>query len=309
MLERKEDVEHKITDQEESPGITGTGRKARPTTPTSSPHKPPKGATCALSDRIITDEHQRDGSNEPRSPTMTATRPASNFADLKHDVQPSLMLQMPRARLSDANTKLERMTNNPTPLDDTPSPDETPKPPPNMPEDNPSAHQTIAFDTSSPSGRPSFRETVFFEQLDAHQQAHMVESSASGLYDLKEREMKLISYHGVKIRDFAFEARAAKEKSEAEAEFLRYANPDEHIFPESECSNIPAPVESSTAECHSQTDESPELVCERSYKNIYGSFAYGRMIKKKKWVDKEDGSSDDDDWNGLILGGNMNYGG
>lgn len=36
-------------------------------------------------ERIVKDEDQLDGTSEPRSPTMTATRPTSGFGDFEHD--------------------------------------------------------------------------------------------------------------------------------------------------------------------------------------------------------------------------------
>lgn len=245
---------------------------------------------------------------------MTVTRPVSNFGHFEHGLRPSLTLHMPTTRRSDLRAGFERIAIA-APKEGVPSPDETPKPPPKSPDDEPPACQTVAFDTSSPGDRPSFRASVFFQQLNTTQQSHAIEASASGFYDLNEREMKLIAHHGVQIRDFAFEARAEKEKSEAEAKRLQYPNPEEDVFPESECpdiseaeaeaesSNVPPAEEEMTADS--------ELGRERSFRNIYGSFAYERMMKKKEREEREEreeGSSDDDDWNGLIVGGNMGYG-
>lgn len=138
----------------------------------------------------------------------------------------------------------------------------------------------------------------------------MIDSSASGFHNLTGREMKLIAHDGVKIRDFAAEALAAKQKSETEAASPPYENPEEDVFPASEGPDIAAAASGTlTAKNDGQMDDvSPELTREQSYKNIYGSFAYEKMMKKKKWEEREESSSDDDDWNDLIMGGNMGYG-
>ncbi|KAE9966775.1 hypothetical protein EG328_008626 [Venturia inaequalis] len=275
------------------------------TTPTNSPPR-----LGAATDRVVTNEEQLDGPSEPRSPTMTATRLASNFGSFEHGFRTSPKLKMPTARQLDPSVDFQLITNPATLQDETPSPDETPIPPPNTPVDAPQPHQTIAFGTSTPGDRPSFRESHFFQRLDAQQQAHVIESSASGFHNLTGREMKLIAHDGVKIRDFAAEALAAKQKSETEAASPQYENPEEDIFPASEGPDIAAAVGGTlTAKNDGQMDDvSPKLTREQSYKNIYGSFAYEKMMKKKKWEEREESSSDDDDWNDLIMGGNMGYG-
>lgn len=298
-------------------------------------------------DHFVTDGNQLDGGSEPRSPTLTATRLPSNFGDFEHEFRDtggaSYVAQTPRPRRpSDLNAEFERITNTPRFQTETPSPDDSTNPPPNSPDDDdPQPLSILTFrkgkfipagespatqqrepsffpanQPSTPDDRPSFRESTFFQLLDAQQQAHLVDSSAGGFYNLTETQMKLVAGQGVAMRDFAFESlmggqneQKIAEEDTNEAGSMQDAHSCDDILPETEPSHIPAadgPAPDLTQQ-EEEEEESPELARELSYRDTYGFFAYERMMKKKK-QQEEDSSSSEDEWGGLVLKGKMGYG-
>lgn len=167
----------------------------------------------------------------------------------------------------------------------------------------------------TPTERPSFRESMFFQLLDTTQQAHVVDASACGFYNLSEREVRLVGRQSVAIRDFAFEALMRGQNEEVEAEMSaddgESASESQNEADTVEASNaggdVNPEVESSTApatENNGQADA--ELTREQSFRNIYGSFGYKHMMDKKKR--EEESSSSEDEWAGLVLNGRMGYG-